>query len=1135
LRRRNAVKNERTVALESLLAICLFLTVTSTRAVDAPQQAAEVPVYFVLHVRDYNTGIAVMNLSVEVSAFTDFSNLQLENRTNETGDIQTTLGSVANDTIPQIMTLESITLSDNYSLIKIQNTFIEETPQYSLYNAYGSNHTDYYFNTYYFDITFSNRILPDKKYVEGTIWVLKGKLVKVLDADPITGEHQQLIASPAILTGITVEGNTFWRMYFFPIGYEVTIYHETQTWQNVETEKLRYGEDPISPLTVEVKENTTLIDWMGHAATENIERAKYSMSKEFEFLNSTGYALDKEQEEYNAINSLWNRVVRLFEKGEYASAFGGMGISNNKFLDLMKWLQYNNITAVFTAISVSFFAYGLGSLLSYFVFDEPSQNKLRLITKVVIFFFSLLMISLSHPSLKITFAMMIGSRTVNLPLSLVGCFVIGILTYFFVQLVSVRQKTMADLALQLGVRSLKCRRSRTLLTFLTITIIVSSAIVFVNIAVNRETRFVGQWAGTDVSGVIVEPDTLSTPMTEYDVKWIQQQQWCKELSYVKSIRYQERTPRDELLVRRGFVKDTERTYEVNIVCIDPSFMEKYFNMSQRVTGFWSQFVEGEPVVIVPSDFDYIITQDVSLSVTEQIAGSVGPPPEILFGQFSVIGTFDPQTAFSGLVKLDNTPLFDNPAGIVLVPLESIQDDAMTISEVTILVDQGYDPVDVAQELAYTFVAASTANSGGLSQKIVWSTEFSVSGLIPYMPPLFIAGLMVYTTMASVYEERKKEFSMLATLGLDPHNTIQVFLVEALLLGLMGTFIGFFGSYILGTGLSYMPRFFAAQGVEALELPLAHWSMPSVLVAMLTGVFMVFLGAYIPAKRAQGVSLMGREQKREMVGELITSGNVTALTLPIRESVQNSELLYTYIKETIGKFKPSLVDSHSVKGELYGDGTFVVFFVAMGEMAKVEVPCKIVGTRVKDSLIPVIQFPEKFRSYERIRLIVRDLEQYMIGFSAWKDMQLKMTIVREAPRRVKTLDETMAEVRQVVDQVKDYTKKLRILDGQRGKLSDAIYNEFREKYKRMAEERSKTLRAMAFNLESNRRQISDEIRKTEVEVERITTSYNLGETMEEEFVKTCGPLQARLTELRKKEKEMEEIFDFVRKPLGMEYT
>jgi hypothetical protein len=281
--------------------------------------------------------------------------------------------------------------------------------------------------------------------------------------------------------------------------------------------------------------------------------------------------------------------------------------------------------------------------------------------------------------------------------------------------------------------------------------------------------------------------------------------------------------------------------------------------------------------------------------------------------------------------------------------------------------------------------------------------------------------------------------------------------------------------------------------------------------------------------------MGREQKREMVGELITSGGIVTLTLPIRESVQNGEMLYSYIRETIGKFKTSLVDPHSVKGELYRDGTFVVSFVALADMSRVTMPCEIKGVREGDILVPAIQFPVSYRSYERIRLMVRDLEQYMIGFSAWKEMQLKMTIIREAPRKVKTIEEIMAEIKEIVNQVKDCGKKLRILDGQKGRLSDEIYNEFREKYINIIEEKSKNLRTMSINLEPHHKQLHDEIGKIEVEVERITTSYNLGEITEEEYVKTCGPLQARLAELRNKVQEMEEIFEFLKKPLGMEYT
>lgn len=1121
------MKASRIVILMVLLAICGSFVAVPARAANVLQGTETLPVYLSIQVRDYNTGIAVANLSVTFNVFTDWGYKRIVNRTDEIGYVQMYLGDAESNYVPSDMTLRNVDLADNYTLIKVQNVFIEQLQFYYYGREYYANHTTYT----QMGIDFSSRVTADKQYIEGTVWVLKGKLVRVIDCDPITGETQSLILTPAILTDIASNASEFEHLYFFPLNYEVTIYDGTTTWSNVNTEKLRYRQDPISPMIVTVDENTTTVNWMYHAAVEDVQRATYSMDKEFEFFNSTGYPLDKEFEECNAIKSLWSRVLRLYEEGQYTSAFGGAKTSDTKYADLMKWLSDNKITAVFTAVGISLFAYGFGSLLSSFIFDEPSQNKIRLFVKVVIFFLVMLMFSLSHPSLKITFAIMIGSRSVSLPLSLIGCFVIGSITYFAMQLLSVRQKTMTDLALQLGVRSMKRRKSRTLLTLITIVIIVSSAIVFVNITTSRETKFEKQWIGTNVSGVLVEPDTTAAPVSEYDVNWTRQQDWCKELSYTEVIQPQEESSSGSVLARRIYINAGGVTHEIIAVFIDPAYMEEHYNLSSHITGFWNQFKEGEPVIIVPSDFNILVNQVVSMTITETVMFPVSRS----VGEFRVVGVFDPQTAFSDLVKIDNSPLFDDASMVALIPLKSLKDSALVVSEITILTNAGFNPVDVAKELAYTLAVPTVANQDGISQEFAWSTDFSVTGLVPYLPPLVIAGLMMYTTMVSVFEERKREFSTLATLGLDPKNAFQVFLVEALLLGMMGTFIGFFGSYILGAGLSFMSSFMATPGIETLALPLAHWSMPSILVALLTGVVMVFLGGYIPAVRARGVSLMGREQKREMVGELISSGGATTLTLPIRESVQNGEMLFSYVRETIGKFKTSLVDPHSVKGELYRDGTFTVSFVALGEMARVTVPCEIKGVRDGDILVPVIQFPVGYRSYERIRQITRDLEQYMIGFSSWKEMQLKMTIIREAPHKVKTIEEIMAEIKEIVNQVKDCSKKIKILDGQKSKLSDEIYNEFREKYISMIEERSKRLRTMTINLEPHHKQIHDDIGKIEVEVERITTSYNLGEITEEEYVKTCGPLQARLAELRGKIQEMEEIFDFLKRPLGVEYT
>ncbi len=50
------------------------------------------------------------------------------------------------------------------------------------------------------------------------------------------------------------------------------------------------------------------------------------------------------------------------------------------------------------------------------------------------------------------------------------------------------------------------------------------------------------------------------------------------------------------------------------------------------------------------------------------------------------------------------------------------------------------------------------------------------------------------------------------------------------------------------------------------------------------------------------------------------------------------------------------------------------------------------------------------------------------------------------------------------------------------------------------------------------------------MKRVTTAYNLVEINEEEYVKICGPLQARLSSLKNRLQELEEIFDFLKKPL-----
>jgi len=1112
----------RAAFLPLILILFVSLVYSYSYGVSEPNQTREISLWQVLRLRDYGTDMPISNVSMMSSISTYWGQKDVKLAvTNETGVIQVFLGRYQNVTFSEPPKLLELDLSGNYTLIKVQDSFMEDV-EYE--GEYVTNHTRYMGMEVNLDV----KSVGNHTFIEGNIWVLKGKLVKVSEYNPVFGGRERLSMKPAVQTNIeNAKKSDYEGYYFFPLNFDINIVHESSS----RTEKA------FQPIKILVDENTSRINWMYHAAKEYVNRETLYVSKEIGWLSSSGFVLDREMEEYQAIRNLWTRVLDLYQKGEYGPALGGARMSANRLSSLKTWFTNLKTYAILSSLGICLFAYGLASLFPIFFFEEPSEKKIRLVSKVLIFSSLMLMFSLTHPSLRITYAIVIErvfgaeASTIDLPISLLGCFMIGSATYFFVTLISVMKTPMTDLALQLGVRSLKRRLSRTILTLVTITIIVSSAVVFVNVSLSRTTRIRESWRGTDTPGVMVKPDVYIAPLSEYDVNWTREQEWSKNLGYREEIRRSEYRAGAEYLHRSILLSD-EGTKGIELVGIDPIFMEKNYNMSKYVRGFWQEFKAGKPVAIIPTSSNVPTNDYVILALEEFVLQRGAPVPLGIkeLGQFLVIGKFDP-AAISKLTKIDNSPLFKDPLSLVLVPIKAVRDPSMVISEATIITDQKTDPVELANQLAYTMGVSTIANKQGLAARIEWSLELSVTGLVPYLVPLTIVGLMVYVTMASVFEERKREFTMLATLGLDPRNTFQVFIVEAFLLGVMGTFFGFFGSYIFVIVSFYLTNLLGMQNVPTLPLSYAHWSVPAILVALFTGVVMVFLGGYIPAVRAQGLSLMGRVKRRRLVGELISQGEVTRFTLPIRETVQNSEMLYTYIRETIGRIKSSLVDPHSVKGDILRDGSFTVSFVTMGPGQDVFVPCEIKGMKEKESLVAIIEFPTAQKDYERIREIIRDLEEYMIGFSAWKEMQQKMKIVREAPRRRKTLEEVLTEIRDVIGQIKDCNKKLKILDAQKGQLSEEIYGEFRQKYTGIIEEKSKGLRSMAISLEPYRNELVDEIKKTEVEVERITISYNLGEISEEEYVKIGGPSQGRLGMLKSKVKELEEIFEFLEKPLG----
>ncbi|MEM2561508.1 MAG: ABC transporter permease, partial [Candidatus Bathyarchaeia archaeon] len=946
----------------TMITLIFLLLMIFSSEVRSPDENYSVWVTFYL--REYKTEIPVTNISISFTITTSLGTTKLGPWTpDDTGKINVFLGEFSTKALSTPPRLVEVSLTNNYLLIKIGEVFVEDIDGLDAqYNFKEVRYRNIQVNLP--NIVRPGReveILDNKIFVKMGIWVLKGKVVSISDRDPLSGKDSAILVKPSakvVFTGTEDKTEICKHYYFVPTNYKILIVPAPK--RTIE-QTFQY-----KSIRVAIDENISFIHWMYYAASQYVDEAMLLLRKEINWLKSLGLPVGQELEEYNALNNLATKALSYLLKEDYAAALNGMRIFAGRVKDLNGWLASIKNLSIVGAILVVIFAYSFSSLISALILEEPTKGKARLVTKVLLFVLLTVLFALIDPSSRLACIMLVKS-SVGSPILpndiqsiLLGMLVFDALVYFLIAAITMKKSPVTDLALQMGIRGLKMRASRSILTLITIAIVVASSILFVNISIARGVKVKSSWFGTQVPSIIVRSEPLSLSINIYDVDWIRTSEWCMNVSYFEAIKEIEQVA-DAQIFRNGMIRFGTGSWQtITLVLVDPTFMNKNYNFSIYVRGFWSEFSPGENVVLLPTTYDVAIGDYVMLGVDEGLATIEGLSPlgTRNLGTFRVVGKFD-LSQILGIRKPDNTPLFkETSMNVVLAPIGSIKDPAIYISEVIAIIKPEYDPVAVASEVSYSLGLPVIANSNGISFLVTWSIEISITGLIQSIVPLIIAGLIMYVSINSIFEERRREMLTLATLGMDPRNTLISFVIETILYGLLGTLIGFFGAYITVSFLSYLERIL---NLTLLPLQLGY-STFTIFVALFTGVFMVFLGGYIPSVRAQGLSLMGRAKEREIFGELMEEGNLMIFPLPIRESIQNSELVYAYVKETVAKMPSSLIDHKSIKGEIRRDGTFNISLIALGPGRTVTIPCEIRGERRRDVLALSVAFPKEYRSY-----------------------------------------------------------------------------------------------------------------------------------------------------------------------------
>ncbi len=133
-----------------------------------------------------------------------------------------------------------------------------------------------------------------------------------------------------------------------------------------------------------------------------------------------------------------------------------------------------------------------------------------------------------------------------------------------------------------------------------------------------------------------------------------------------------------------------------------------------------------------------------------------------------------------------------------------------------------------------------------------SRAYRVNLTVLALVALFTGGFLVFSVLALSVSRRAAQFALLGVLGLTGGQRLRLVLLEALVLGLVGSILG----VALGTGLAALAlRLLGGDlggGFFAGGAPALQWSALAAMVFASLGVVAALLGAWWPARWAQGL-------------------------------------------------------------------------------------------------------------------------------------------------------------------------------------------------------------------------------------------------------------------------------------------
>ncbi len=203
-----------------------------------------------------------------------------------------------------------------------------------------------------------------------------------------------------------------------------------------------------------------------------------------------------------------------------------------------------------------------------------------------------------------------------------------------------------------------------------------------------------------------------------------------------------------------------------------------------------------------------------------------------------------------IVGLFHTGVTANDEGRAYAPLKSTQillEKPDIINRIAIKLTDIDQSIAVARraerQLGYKTVAWEEANEGLLEAFVVRNIiMYTVVGAI-----LLVAGFGIFNIISTIVHEKSRDISILKSLGFLETDIQQIFVMEGLVIGLMGAAAGCALGFLLSTYLASID-FNYTMGAEITHLPIYKSPWHYIIASLLALLSSSFAG-YMPARRA----------------------------------------------------------------------------------------------------------------------------------------------------------------------------------------------------------------------------------------------------------------------------------------------